>query len=211
MDPDFWHERWSSNRIAFHEGEANKMLVTHFGKLGLSPGARVFVPLCGKTRDIAWLREQNMQVAGAELSELAVQALFEEMGIKPVVRTAGALKHYSAVGLDIFAGDIFDLHKAVLGPIDLVFDRAALVALPEVMRPRYTRQVTGVTDAAQQLLITFDYDQAVMDGPPFAVTGADVRSYYGETYEIEHLEGRDVEGGLKGIADAVENVWCLKP
>ena len=76
MDPEFWHERWASNRIAFHEGEANRLLVAYFDKLALSPNARVFVPLCGKTRDIAWLRDQGIRVAGAELSELAVAALF---------------------------------------------------------------------------------------------------------------------------------------
>ena len=210
MDPEFWHERWASNRIAFHEGEANRLLVAYFDKLALSPNARVFVPLCGKTRDIAWLRDQGIRVAGAELSELAVAALFEEMTITPDIQDQGALKLYHADGLDIYVGDIFDLAASELGSVDAVFDRAALVALPENMRPDYAAHVAEITEGAQQLLITFEYDQSVMDGPPFALTDADVERYYSERYSLAVLEQREVEGGLKGIAEAVVKAWHLK-
>ncbi len=210
MDPEFWHERWGANRIAFHEGKANRMLVAHCDVLGLAEGARIFLPLCGKTRDIAWLRENGMRVAGAELSELAVRQLFEEMGITPHVSAEGELKHYASDGLDIYAGDIFELTADILGPVDAVFDRAALVALPENMRARYAQHVSEMSGGAQQLLITFEYDQSVMDGPPFALTDEEVQSYYRQRYDLTLLEGKDVEGRLKGIAEAVEKAWHLQ-
>ncbi|MEM7426389.1 MAG: thiopurine S-methyltransferase [Pseudomonadota bacterium] len=209
MEAEFWHERWSSNRIAFHEGRANKMLVTHFSTLGLAPRSRVFVPLCGKTRDIAWLMEQGMQVAGAELSELAVQQLFEEMSVHPEVSEAGPLKRYASAGIDIYAGDIFALSADLLGRVDAVFDRAALVALPGDMRPDYARHLTDITGTAPQLLVTFEYDQSEMDGPPFSLSDDNVRSYYAERYNAVVLSSVEVEGGLKGICAAEERAWHL--
>ena len=211
MEPEFWHERWAANRIAFHQGEANRMLVAHFDSLNLQAGDRVFVPLCGKTLDIAWLLEKGMRVAGAELSELAVQQLFDEMGVVPAVSDHGPLKHYQAEGADIFVGDVFDLTAEALGRVDALYDRAALVALPPDMRPGYARHMGQVSSRAQQLLITFEYDQSVMDGPPFAVTAAEVGTYYRDQYAVALLEAKEVEGGLKGIAEATAKVWHLTP
>lgn len=136
MDADFWHDKWDNNQIGFHQADGNPLLVKHFPALALQTGARVFVPLCGKTRDIAWLLAQGCRVVGAELSERAVQQLFAEMDVVPDVTEVGRLTRYTAEGIDVFVGDIFDLDKAVLGPIDAVFDRAALVALPQDMRVR---------------------------------------------------------------------------
>ena len=73
MEASYWHERWGENRIAFHEKQANALLVEHFKRLELDAGARVFVPLCGKTLDIGWLLGRDLRVVGVELSELAVQ------------------------------------------------------------------------------------------------------------------------------------------
>ena len=73
MHANYWHERWDENRIGFHNAEAHVMLVRHFAALGLVKGARVFVPLCGKSRDIGWLLAQGCRVAGAELSRVAIE------------------------------------------------------------------------------------------------------------------------------------------
>ena len=137
MEHEFWHERWRDNRIGFHEAGGNAHLIANFSCLDLLAGARVFVPLCGKTRDIGWLLDQGFRVSGAELSRLAVQSLFDDLNVVPEVSQAGPLEKFSAPGLDIYVGDIFDLTKAELGETDAVYDRAALVALPDDMRKRY--------------------------------------------------------------------------
>lgn len=209
MDADFWHERWQANRIGFHQEKPNPLLVQYIGALGLSVGDRVFVPLCGKTLDIGWLRAQGFRVAGAELSEIAVRQLFEEMGETPEILEHGALKRYRGIGLDIFVGDIFDLDANLLGPVDAVFDRAALVALPAPMRVRYAAHVAMITAKARQLLITFDYDQSVMDGPPFSISDAEVAALYADTFKLDTLTSIDVEGGLKGMCPAKANLWML--
>lgn len=210
MEAEFWHERWRENRLGFHQETPNALLVAHLDALGLKPGDTVFVPLCGKTLDIPWLLSRGLRVTGAELSEIAVRDLFAGMDVTPVIETVGALKRYSADGVEIYAGDIFDLTAEVLGHVDAVFDRAALVALPEEMRGRYAAHVAEITGRARQLLITFDYDQSVMDGPPFSVPGNVVRALYGAAFSIGLLEGVEVEGGLKGFCPATEEIWLLE-
>ncbi|MEM7545733.1 MAG: thiopurine S-methyltransferase [Pseudomonadota bacterium] len=211
MDHDFWHQRWQSGEIGFHEGQANAMLVSYFDELALPDGARVFVPLCGKTRDIAWLMSRNMKVAGAELSKQAVEALFEDLGIVPDITEHGAIRRYSGPGIDIYVGDIFDLDAITLGPVDAVFDRAALVALPEEMRIRYAKHLIALTGGARQLLVTFEYDQSVMPGPPFSISMDQVQQRYADDYEIRNCHSTEVAGGLKGKCPARETVWLLAP
>ncbi len=215
MEAGFWHRKWENNDIGFHEGAPNALLVKHFEALDLVPGSRLFVPLCGKTRDIAWLLAAGHRVAGAELSEAAVRQWFTENGVEPAVKDLGALKHYSAQDIDIFVGDIFRLSRAMLGAVDAVYDRAALVALPADMRERYARHLREITGNAPQLLICYEYDQTVMDGPPFSIDDAEVSRHYGDihggdAYELILRERREVPGGLKGKCAARENVWLLK-
>lgn len=210
MDKNFWMQRWENNDIGFHENEANPTLVRHFNALSLEQNSRVFIPLCGKTRDIAWLLSKGHRVAGAELIEKAVTQLFEELGTKPDITAAGGVKHYRAKDIDIFAGDIFQLNRKTLGAVDAVYDRAALVALPEDMRIRYTAHLTELTDKAPQLLLSFEYDQAQMEGPPFSVSNAEVKQHYQKSYALNLLASTDIPGGLKGKCAAKENVWICK-
>lgn len=210
MDPNFWLQKWELGETRFHEGQANALLVKYFGTLSLNQGSRVFLPLCGKTRDIHWLLSKGFRVAGAELSALAIEQLFAELGVTPEITPVGALNRYSADGIDIFVGDIFALTRDALGPVDAIYDRAALVALPDTMRDRYAPHLVQITGHAPQLLICFEYDQSLVDGPPFAIDDAEVRQLYGETYALTALDTVDVAGGLKGICPAQETIRLLR-
>ncbi len=210
MDPSFWHQRWEKNEIGFHESNANPLLVEHIHKLALAKGRRIFVPLCGKTLDISWLLSRGYRVAGVELSQLAIEQLFIDLGLQPDIATVGKVDQWSANHLDIFVGDILAVSKNELGPVDAVYDRAALVALPEDMRTRYTAHLAEITGKAPQLLISYDYDQTLMAGPPFSVSHEEVRRHYATAYDLTLLSSTDVPGGLKGKGPAKENVWLLK-
>ena len=209
MKADFWHDRWAAQKIGFHQRNGNALLVAHFAAIGLAPGNRVFVPLCGKTRDIAWLMAQGCRVVGAELSETAVQQLFAEIDIVPEVTAVGALTRYAVEGLDVFIGDIFALTSEDLGHVDAVYDRAALVALPDTMRGRYVDHVVAITGAAHQLVVTFTYDQALMNGPPFSISEATMMAQYDAIYDLQALQTLDVSGGLNGSVPATETAWLL--
>lgn len=210
MDPDFWHDRWQTNKIAFHEKNGNPLLVKHLDVLALPPGGRVFVPLCGKTLDIGWLLSEGYAVAGAELNESAIRQLFEGLKLTPNITAAGPLIQYRAPGIDIFVGDIFDLAADRLGPIDAVYDRAALVALPTEMREKYAQHLPEITQAAPQLLITLDYDQAEMKGPPFAIDEAELRRLYSAAFQIDLLEEADASGSLKKDITVHQAAWHLR-
>jgi len=210
MDASFWHQRWGKNDIAFHESAANPLLVKYFKDLSLVKGSRVFLPLCGKTLDIPWLLSKGCRVAGVELSKIAVEQLFTELGVEPKISRVGELDHYSSKNIDIFVGDIFDLSSKMLGPVDAIYDRAALVALPEEMRNRYTAHLIKITDKAPQLLICYEYDQSLMEGPPFSVSDKEVDQHYRDNYDLTLMVSTNVPGGLKGKCAAKENVWMLK-
>ena len=210
MDAGFWHQKWEKNEIGFHEGEANRLLVKYFNALSLAEGRRVFVPLCGKTLDIAWLLSNGFRVAGAELVESAIEQLFSELGIEPEISEVGGVKRYSAKNIDIFVGDIFAVSSEILGSVDAIYDRAALVALPEEIRRQYSGHLMDISDGTPQLLLTFEYDQSVMDGPPFSISNEEVIQHYGDRYELTLMESIAIPGGLKGKCAATENVWLLK-
>ncbi len=210
MEASFWHQKWERGDIAFHESEANLFLVEHFEKLNPAKGSRVFLPLCGKTRDIAWLLAHDYRVVGAELSELAVNELFKELGLEPEISKVEKLVRYSAKDIDLLVGDIFDVSAEFLGPVNAIYDRAALVALPAGVREQYTSQLMNITDTAPQLLITYEYDQRLIAGPPFSVNADEVKRHYGAAYQLNSVESKNVAGGLRGKVASTETAWLLQ-
>ncbi|MGB3850390.1 MAG: thiopurine S-methyltransferase [Tunicatimonas sp.] len=210
MNADFWQRRWETNDIGFHRPEAHPWLVAHLNQLSLEPQSRLFLPLCGKSRDIAWLLHQGFRVVGVELSQRAIEQLFAELNVAPTITPVKNLMHYQAESLDVFVGDLFDVSDEILGPVDAIYDRAALVALPDAMRRRYAAHLTEITRRASQLLITFEYDQQCLEGPPFSVDEAEVDRHYGESYQVIPIAQTNVRGGLKGKCAATERAWCLR-
>lgn len=210
MEASFWLQKWENNNIGFHKSEANPALVKYFEALSLVQGSRIFLPLCGKTLDIAWLLSNGYRVAGAELAEIAIEQLFMELGVAPKISAAGEAKHYSATNIDIFAGDIFHLSSQMLGSVDAIYDRAALVALPKEIRRRYTAHLMEITHKAPQLLVCYEYDQCLMEGPPFSLSSEEVNQHYGKSYGLNLMASTDMSGGLKGQCAAEEKVWLLQ-
>lgn len=217
MQPDFWHKKWQINQIGFHLAAANPLLVKHFSALDLTLkkgqkiSPRIFLPLCGKTMDIAWLLSKGYRVVGAELSQIAVDDLFRNLDLTPKITQKNLITHYSAPDIDIFVGNIFDVTAEMMGDVHAIYDRAALVALPFEMRQRYTAHLLALTQAAPQLLICFVYDETQYAGPPFSVDAQEVNAHYQTHYDLTLLASEKLEGGLKGSCPATENVWLLTP
>ena len=175
MDSKFWHGRWAAARIGFHEGQPNSYLARHAERLANHP--RVLVPLCGKSEDLAYLASRGHEVIGVELVEDAVRAFFDEHGLSPTVTKKGKLVEYASSPITIYAGDVLEATREVIGgAVDAIYDRAALVALPDESRRRYVDHI-----------VTFEYEQALMEGPPFAIEEAELRMLYDGTQEIELL------------------------
>jgi thiopurine S-methyltransferase len=193
MEPDFWHQRWEQGQTGFHQPRATPLLAKFWPSLGLTPGSRVLVPLCGKSIDMCWLAEQGHEVIGIELSPIAVTQFFQEHGLTPTVTHSGAGDTYTAGAITLICGDIFYSDPALLASCQGVYDRAALVALPAAMRRRYVDFVYGqLAPGFQGLLLTLDYDQALMDGPPFAVNNAQVQCLFGAHCTAKLLDERSI-------------------
>jgi thiopurine S-methyltransferase len=189
MEEAFWLDRWDRNQIGFHQSEVNPDLRRYWPGLGLSADEPVFVPLCGKSRDLAWLRARGHTVRAVELSRRAVAAFFAESGLEPRWSRTGPFEVAEADGVRILCGDFFDLTAADLAGTRGVYDRAALIALPPDVRERYAaRMAEIVPPGARMLLLTIEYPQERMEGPPFSVPRAEVERLYGPLGEVRLLE-----------------------
>lgn len=215
MKKDFWLERWERKETGFHQNEINPYLRQHWQDLHLARDSEVFVPLCGKSSDLLWLRQQGHPVLGVELSAIAARAFFEENGYTPHRSTSGKFDCYEADGIRILCGDFFDLCNDDLAKVGAVYDRASLVALPPDMRERYVRHLASILPPATQiLLITFDYPQPEMPGPPFAVSPDEVKALYHSYAEIRQLAQLDAlaqnprfqERGLSRLQESISHL-----
>ncbi|MCJ8206523.1 thiopurine S-methyltransferase [Pseudomonas sp. RGM2987] len=194
MEPEFWHKRWSTNQIGFHSSDVNPYLQRFWPQMGLAQGSRVLVPLCGKTLDLLWLAHQGHSVLGVELSEKAITDFFDEHQLKPSVSEEGAFKVFRAGDIEIRCGDFFALGSDDLVDCVALYDRAALIALPGRMRERYAAHLQAILPSCVGLLITLDYNQPEMPGPPFAVDDDEVRRLLGGNWQLEVLQEQDVLG-----------------
>jgi thiopurine S-methyltransferase len=216
MQKDFWLERWQREEIGFHEGVVNAYLTQFWGSMNIAPKGVVFVPLCGKSVDMQWLREHGHPVIGVELSELAVQAFFKENGYTPKQSSTAKFKQYEANEIRILCGDFFDLGRDDMAGVTAVYDRASMVALPQEMRVRYVRHLVSILPLATKiLLVTFDYPQAEMPGPPFAISPAEVDALYSNHADIQVLAQIDAlpqnpRFKQRGITRLQETIYLLK-
>jgi thiopurine S-methyltransferase len=176
---------------------------------------RVFVPLCGASLDMRWLREHGAEVVGVDVSELAFRRFFDAVGLEPRVDRTCLFERWSAGGYELLVGDVFDADGAVLGTFDAVYDRAALFALPAEARRRYASRIAELCRPGTRLLqVALEYDQSRMAGPPFAVTAVEIEGLYGAAFAIEPLERLDVLAANdrlreRGLDSLVETAYTL--
>lgn len=167
-DPEFWHNKWASNKIGFHLEDVNPLLPQYWHHTNPKREDTVLVPLCGKSEDLVWLATKHSEVTGVELSQIAVRAFFAEHFYTPTVTPiSGMHELYQFDELSIYTGDFF---TAPVSQADIVYDRAALVALPQEMREEYASRLQQLLNPGGRiLLVTLNYAQQEMAGPPFSV------------------------------------------
>lgn len=216
MQPNFWQKRWENDQIGFHLSEVNPYLQQFWPQLGLAHGARVLVPLCGKSLDLEWLASQGHAVLGVELSEKAIEGFFSEQQRVPRVTQRGSFKVYQHDSIELWCGDFFALSAEDVADCTALYDRAALIALPPQMREQYAEQLSRITpQGCQGLLITLDYDQSLMAGPPFAVLDDEVRRLLEPRWQLQVELARDILGESwkfvqGGVTRLEERVYRLR-
>ena len=201
MDEEFWLKRWEKNDIGFHKAEPHRYLLKFFGSLHVRPGDPCFVPLCGKSRDLVWLRAQELSVVGVELSSMAVKAFVSENKLRGSWQTRGGMPCYLAAGFKLFCGNFFQLTAAHLSGVRAAYDRGALVAMPPEMRVHYAQHLAGLLPAGSRvLLVSYAYDQSETYGPPFSVPVDEVKVLFEEHFQVELLKTEDSLGSHQGLA-----------
>jgi thiopurine S-methyltransferase len=216
MEHEFWLKRWKTQDIGFHQPQFDPALDKFWSRLAVPAGARVFVPLCGKSLDMQWLAERGHAVVGAELSEQAVDEFFAERDLVPNVRREGGFTVKSSGPYDSWVGDFFALPPSAVAGVAGIYDRAALVALPADMQRRYADKLKALLPTAPILLITIDYDQREMDGPPFATSPKMIDALFLDRYERVDLVSKDVLAGhprfqQRGLTALTGAVFLLRP
>lgn len=197
MHSDFWLSRWREGRTGFHRDVVHEDLIRFADRfLGDGPH-RVLVPLCGKTLDLHWLAAQGHEAVGIELSPIAAEAVFEgKHGVEE--DTLGPFVRRRSGRLTVLQGDVFDATPELLGPIDRVWDRAAVVALDPGRRQRYAVTISALLRPGGLLLQNaFEYDQEKMDGPPFSVSTHELAALYAGWPREELLREALTEGKFK--------------
>lgn len=192
MNPEFWINRWENGAIGFHLDHVNPHLQAYWPMVS-TPAGRVLVPLCGKSLDMQWLCQQGHAVLGVELSELAVADFFKQTGQVAEVTQQGPFKHWQAGPLELLCGDFFQLSAAHVADCSMIYDRAALIALPEDMRVQYVHHLRAIfPQGVQMLLVTMEYPQHEISGPPFSVDAQAVQDLFAPWAEVRQLASHDV-------------------
>lgn len=216
MDLDFWHERWERGEIGFHQADCNHLMQRFVSRLKMPPGGHVLVPLCGKSLDMLWLRDQGYRVTGIEISSLAVTDFFIENGLSRTTEVRDSLTLYTGKNIQIWCGDFFTIDLSDMPQVDGVYDRASLVALPETMREAYVHRLSSLMPAGtRSLLLTLDYPPEEMRGPPFPVNRQEVEQRFAPGFRVEHIFQTDCLADQpafreKGLSRLDEHVFILE-
>lgn len=177
MDAKFWLDRWKKREIGFHKTVVNPSLLAVQKQLQLKSGQNVLVPLCGKSLDMVWFSQQGLYVTGVELASAACEEFFSENHLKIQKEEQGGYSVFSSDCIRLWCGDFFCFPETQ--KFDLIYDRAATIALPESLRPNYFKKIQSFLEMGARLfLITIEYDQSRLDGPPFSVSEPEIRKAY---------------------------------
>jgi thiopurine S-methyltransferase len=212
-----WLQRWEDDNIGWHHVEFNQHLLNYWHTLYLPAGSLVLAPLCGKSRDMFWLAEQGYRIRGIELSQLAISQFFEEHNLHPDRQKHDYFEHWSQGPFELLCGDIFDLAQQDQSDVDAVYDRASLIALNPQQRQQFAQLITAVLPShCKTLLVTLEYPQEEMSGPPYSVTESEVRELFAQHFTINQLHSLDLLKDTDryqhhGVSKMVEKIYLLKP
>jgi thiopurine S-methyltransferase len=189
----FWEEKyWSKNLSPWHLKDVHKQLIEYEKELFPTKPARVLVPLCGKTVDLRFLYENGYEVVGVEGTELAIQEFFKEQNIEHTrssYGSGGSMYQSTDKRLTILNTNFFTIEDPeYVGTFDAVWDRAAIVAVEPEHRVFFAAACKRLLKPIfRYLLVVTDYDQSLVQGPPYSVTSVEVDELYKDWAAITKL------------------------
>jgi thiopurine S-methyltransferase len=214
MQKEFWLDKWTENSIGFHQSNYHPLLVKRINSLetkGLEKS--ILVPLCGKSLDMIFLKDQGYRVIGSEFSEVACNDFFIENKIEFKTRIEGDFKVFKSEMITLYCGDYFNLNLSK--KVSCLYDRAAIVALDPKDRQRYAKKHGDLlVPKAKGLVLCFEYDQSLCAGPPFSLEEYLFREYFERDFDIELVEDNEIEIGnprmiKAGVPKAIQKAYLL--
>lgn len=215
MEREFWLARWDKKEIGFHLPQVNPWLKKCWSELGAPADCTVFVPLCGKSLDMGWLAAQGHRVIGVELAETAVREFYQDACDPFQVERQRHMQCYTGSRVTIYCGDFMDISALHLANVAAVYDRAALIALPPKMRAQYADHLQRIVpEGCRILLLTMEYDQRRVAGPPHSVEEPEVHALFGDRCRIERICAAPTsvlppKFAEHGVTEAVEVAYRL--
>lgn len=188
MDISYWQSRWNKDKTGWHMEDVYPLLPEYWPKMEVSPGDVVLVPLCGKSLDMLWLAEQGYKVVGVEVSKKAVDEFAETHFADFSRYSSHGLQVIKSNNITLWQGDFLKFPSSPIETIDVIYDKAALVAFPPDKRELYANKIVELnSNNTRMLLQTFEYNQKEMTGPPFAVFIEELQRLYEEKFDIIEL------------------------
>jgi thiopurine S-methyltransferase len=218
LEQQFWHQIWENNTIGFHQTDHHPWLEQI---VKLKSNDDLFVPLCGKSLDMWPLSGHYRRLIGAELSDIACEDFFKDAGIVPNVAIEAEHRRYQTKTADyeikLWQGDYFSLSSHQISDADRldVFDRAAMVALPDQMRLPYVQQLRSLCKHATLFILTLEFDQQQLSGPPFALDDAMIHEYFSFASSIKKIATRPLSDKIFAqrklrVDELAESLYVIK-
>ncbi len=218
MEISYWQSRWRNDKIGWHLDVVYPPLRKFWSQLSLKSQARILVPLCGRSQDMKWLAEQSCRVIGVEVSQKALQDFMELWDEEFTTDSSHGFTIYQSTSIELWQGDFMKIPENKIKPVDAIYDKAAIVALPENMRNEYAKKLLNLCNTHTQILLqTFEYKQDEMNGPPFSVDEKEISRLFGDRFSITLLHEQSLFDELsifqrRGLSSyLVEKVFHLEP
>lgn len=210
MNKVFWNNKWENNEIGFHQNNVTPLLkkYLHYFLDKNSIKKSCLLPLCGKTFDLIYLSEFFKEVTGVELIKKAIEDFYIENNLEMRTRNSSI----SSKNIEIFNEDFFSFNKSENKKYSYIFDRASLIAISPVSREKYVQSIKrSMSTNCKIFLITIEYKQDQIEGPPFSLSDDDVKSLF-KDFKLEKLCRESVIGQnqkFKGL-NIFQSAWLIK-
>lgn len=199
---EFWDKRWVDGNSQWQENDGCELLwqnidsiMQKFFPTKKAEDLKVFIPLCGKAKDIYLFYKMGFTVVGIEFAPLPIKEFFDENEIAEVSTAKKPFTKSPDGRLILGEGDLFSFQaegKLPFPKYDIVWDRGSFVAINENDRERYAAFMKSLAgEGGIQIINIVEYDRAEYGGPPLASNQEELQNYYGADATIELLGRTD--------------------
>lgn len=194
---EFWENLYRTADTGWDLGSPTPVFVHLLAGRDSPPPGTMLVPCCGRGYDAVLFARAGFAVTGVDHAPSALAA-------------ARALAAAEGTGATFLTDDLFSLPARFAGSFDYVLEYTCFCAIAPARRAEYVEVMSAVLRPGGEILALFfpvlppGYGP---EGPPYAVSEEELRTYFGGRFEITHLaasphtisprRGRELLGRLR--------------